>query len=41
MAGLEQRKLTKAEWDGIEQPVSIEEKCILQLIIDEIGRAHV
>ncbi len=34
MAGLEQRKLTKAEWDGIEQPVSTDEKCILQLIID-------
>ena len=34
MAGLEQRKLTKAEWEGIEQPVSGEEKKILRLIID-------
>ena len=31
---LNQRKLTKAEWDSIEQPVSQEEKKILQLIID-------
>ena len=34
MAGLEQRKLTKAEWEGIEQPVSLDEKKILRLIID-------
>ena len=34
MAGLEQRKLTKAEWEGIEQPVSRDEKKILRLIID-------
>ena len=34
MAGLEQRKLTKAEWEGIEQPVSRDEKKILRLIIN-------
>ena len=34
MAGLEQRKLTKAEWEGIEQPVSRDENKILRLIID-------
>ena len=33
MAGLEQRKLTKSEWEGIESPVSNSEKKILSLII--------
>jgi len=31
---LNQRKLTKSEWDAIEEPVSQEEKSILKLIID-------
>ena len=34
MAGLEQRKLTKSEWEGIEAPVSNSEKKILSLIIN-------
>jgi len=29
---LKQRKLTRSEWETIEQPVSTEEKQILQLI---------
>ena len=33
MADLEQRKLTKSEWEGIENPVSPDEKRILQMII--------
>jgi len=33
MADLEQRKLTKSEWEGIENPVSPGEKRILQMII--------
>ena len=31
---LQQRKLTKSEWDSIEKPISSNEKEILKLIID-------
>ena len=31
---LAQRKLTKAEWEGIEIPVSLDEKKIIQMIKD-------
>jgi hypothetical protein len=38
---LNQRKLTKAEWDSIEVSVSAEEKKILQLIMDGFSNVNI
>ena len=38
MADLEQRKLTKSEWEGIENPVTSQEKLILSLIIQGFSK---
>jgi hypothetical protein len=38
---LNQRKLTKAEWESIELSISQEEKKVLQLIIDGYGDVNI
>jgi len=38
---LNQRKLTKAEWESVEEPISQEEKKILRLIIDGYSNVNI